>query len=182
MLRRFSPIAFLLSVIGSFCVSTTIRAELTGTLTVAVEGLQSQEGNVCLKLFSGSQGFPNDNESAVERVCVAIASPTTDSSDPPESVNASESSDASEATDSTDSPNSFTYTFENLPYGTYAIAIYHDTNGDEQLDRGAFGMPTEAYGFSNDAPAITSPPRYEDAIFLLAGSDTTIQIRLQYPQ
>jgi uncharacterized protein (DUF2141 family) len=139
------------------------NAQLTGALTIEVSGLNSQEGNVCFKVFSGSTGFPNSNESAVQRACVAIAQ------------SSSESSDES-------STSLFTYTFENLPFNTYAVAVYHDRNGDEQLNRGAFGMPSEGYGFSNDAPANLGPASYGDAAFLLAGTNTTIQITMRYSQ
>lgn len=129
------------------------NAQLTANLTVQIEGLQGQEGNVCLKLFDAAQGFPNDNESAVARTCIPIAT----ASQP------------------------FTYSFANLPAGSYAVAVYHDRNGDEMLDRGAFGMPLEGYGFSNDAPAVTGPARFQDAMFLLAGSQS-IEIQMRYPQ
>lgn len=122
-------------------------------------GLRSQDGNLCLKLFNGSAGFPNDNDRTVQRTCLAIAEHLPETPDDP-----------------------FSYTFRDLPSGTYAVAVYHDSNGDEQLNRGAFGMPSEAYGFSNDAPAVNAPPSYEDAVFLLAGASTTLQIQLRYPQ
>jgi uncharacterized protein (DUF2141 family) len=133
------------------------KAQLTGSLTVEVQGLQSQAGNVCFKLFNGSQGFPNNNDSAVRRTCVAIVENLPEPPDAP-----------------------FSHTFIDLPAGTYAVAIYHDSNGDEQLNRGTFGIPTEGYGFSNDAPATNAPARYEDAVFLLAGSRTTVPIRMRY--
>lgn len=144
---------------SSLCGGVAI-AQLNGNLTVEVVGLQSQEGNVCFKLFSGSQGFPNDNDSTVQRACVAIAE--TSAPTPPELP--------------------VTYTFENLAAGSYAVAIYHDRDGDEQLARGAFGAPAEGYGFSNDAPvASTGPASFEDAVILVAGNNTTIQIQVRYP-
>lgn len=146
--------------VSSLLCSGAALAQLTGNLTVEVVGLQSQEGNVCFKLFSGSQGFPNDNDSTVQRACVAIAA--TASPTPPELP--------------------MTYTFENLDSGSYAVAIYHDRDGDEQLARGAFGAPAEGYGFSNDAPvASTGPASFEDAVILVAGNSTTIQIQVRYP-
>lgn len=148
----------ILAVLGSCFWHPPADAQLIGNLVVQVEGLRSREGNVCLKVFSGSRGFPNDNDNAVQRACVAIAPPSPDDPDAP-----------------------FQHTFENLPLGTYAIAIYHDSNGDEQLNRGTFGAPIEGYGFSNDAPADIGPARFGDAIFLVAGHETTIQIQMRYP-
>lgn len=157
----------------------------TGNVTVTVDELRNQEGNVCLKLFSGSEGFPNDDENALQITCVPIA-PSAAASSSTETRTLTESTgstaDAS-ATDGTGEPASasFRYTFENLPYGNYAIAIYHDRNADQRLNRGLFGMPEEGYGFSNDAPANFGPADFEDAVFVLEGTDTAIQIKMRYP-
>ena len=148
-----------LAALASLVCSNSANAQLAGSLTVEVEGLRNQAGNMCIKIFNGSQGFPNDNDSAVRRQCVAIAANLPKNPADP-----------------------FSVSFENLKSGAYAVAIYHDSNSNEQLNRGTFGMPTEGYGFSNDAPANAGPPDYKDAVFLLAGSNTTIQIHMQYPQ
>ncbi|MCW5749947.1 MAG: DUF2141 domain-containing protein [Alphaproteobacteria bacterium] len=67
--------------------------------------------------------------------------------------------------------------------GIYAIAIYHDENGDRRLNRNLFGLPTEGYGFSNDAaPSLVppGPPRHEDASFRIDGAPRTLRITLRY--
>lgn len=53
--------------------------------------------------------------------------------------------------------------FTNLEPGTYAIAVYHDVNKNDKLDKNLFGMPTESYGFSNNARATFSAPSYQEA-------------------
>lgn len=143
----------LMAAIAQLAIAQSVSAQLIANLTVQIDGLQGQEGNVCLKLFDAAQGFPNDNESAVARTCVPIAT----------------------------AAQPFTYSFPNLPAGTYALAIYHDRNGNEVLDRGAFGMPLEGYGFSNNAPAVTGPARFQDAMFLLAGTQS-IEVQMRYSQ
>ncbi|HIE03040.1 MAG TPA: DUF2141 domain-containing protein [Thiotrichaceae bacterium] len=50
---------------------------------------------------------------------------------------------------------------------TYAIAAYHDTNGNEKLDENFFGIPKEGYGFSNNARGTFGPPSFEKAAFQL---------------
>ena len=40
---------------------------------------------------------------------------------------------------------------ENLAYGQYAIAVYHDKNKNGKLDTNMLGIPLEEYGFSNNA-------------------------------
>ena len=54
-------------------------------------------------------------------------------------------------------------TFTNLSPGSYAIAVYHDVNKNDKLDKNVLGMPTESYGFSNNARATFSAPSYQDA-------------------
>lgn len=40
-------------------------------------------------------------------------------------------------------------TFSDLPYGDYAVIVFHDVNGNGILDH-KFGFPNEPMGFSND--------------------------------
>ena len=54
--------------------------------------------------------------------------------------------------------------FENLQPGTYAISAFHDENDNEKLDSGFMGIPTEPYGFSNDAKGTFGPPSFDKAM------------------
>ena len=58
-----------------------------------------------------------------------------------------------------------TYTFKDLPQGDYAFAIYHDENKNGKLDKNMLGVPTEYYGFSNNARRTFSAPSFEEARF-----------------
>jgi uncharacterized protein (DUF2141 family) len=53
--------------------------------------------------------------------------------------------------------------FENLPKDTYAVAVYHDENGNGKIDKNIVGMPTEKYGFSNNARGTFSAPSFQEA-------------------
>ena len=57
--------------------------------------------------------------------------------------------------------------FRGLRAGTYALAAFHDANGDGELNANFVGMPTEGYGFSNDARGFMGPPPFDDAAFSL---------------
>ena len=46
---------------------------------------------------------------------------------------------------------------------SFAVAVFHDENENGELDRNRFGIPTERYGFSNNARGLTGPPSYKDA-------------------
>ncbi|MHB8527986.1 MAG: DUF2141 domain-containing protein [Caulobacteraceae bacterium] len=65
--------------------------------------------------------------------------------------------------------------------GTYAVAIYHDANSNHRLDRNALGMPSEAFGFSNNPRILFSPPSFQAVAFQAAAGDTELHIRLRYP-
>ena len=55
--------------------------------------------------------------------------------------------------------------FANVPFGTYAVAAFHDEDGDGGFDR-RLGIPVEDYCFSNRAtPRRLKPPRFDDAKF-----------------
>jgi len=59
------------------------------------------------------------------------------------------------------------YVFDDIPLGTYAIAVYHDKDMDGELNANWFGIPKEPYGFSNNVTGKMGPPDFEDASFIL---------------
>jgi len=68
-----------------------------------------------------------------------------------------------------------------LPTGKYAIASYHDENGNGKLDTNALGIPQEGYGFSNDARGMFGPPNFSEAVFEFDGkADKAIAFSIQY--
>jgi uncharacterized protein (DUF2141 family) len=67
---------------------------------------------------------------------------------------------------------------EDVPFGEYAVKVFHDENGNDELDTNFFGMPTESYGFSNNASGTFGPPSYEDAKFLFDKPEMTVEIKL----
>lgn len=66
-----------------------------------------------------------------------------------------------------------------LPAGDYALSLFHDVNGNGELDANLVGMPTEPYGFSNDAAGHFGPPSFEQARLHLpeAGSVAAVNLR-----
>ena len=72
-----------------------------------------------------------------------------------------------------------TFTIDDLPFGEYAISIYHDENANETLDTNLFKLPTEPYGFSNDARGTFGPPSFEDARIKFNSNQQNIDISLR---
>ena len=67
--------------------------------------------------------------------------------------------------------------FDNVPSGVYAVSVMHDKNSNGKLDTMMFGIPTEAYGFSNNAKGHFGPASFEDSAFSIQ-AHTTIEINL----
>lgn len=119
-------------------------------LTVEIDELRNQQGQVCLSLFASGKGFPSNGAEAVQNRCVAI----------------------------TVMP--LFVTFENLQPGSYAVAILHDANSDNKANRNFLGIPLEGFGFSRNPITRTGPPKFNDAVVMVAGPSTNIQIQLNY--
>jgi uncharacterized protein (DUF2141 family) len=66
-----------------------------------------------------------------------------------------------------------------LAAGEYAIALYHDRNGNQKLDSNLLGIPTEPYGFSVAAGrSLGGPANWEQAKFKLPPDGGSISIQL----
>ncbi len=66
-----------------------------------------------------------------------------------------------------------------LPPGHYAIAQYHDENGDHHFNRTLFA-PKEGFGFSNDAPTSIGLPSFASARFAVPAGGTTVRMAMRY--
>ncbi len=64
--------------------------------------------------------------------------------------------------------------------GVYAVAVYHDANGNRDFDRSPIGMPTEGFGFSNDAPTRFGLPSFDAVRFTVKPGANQLKIKLRY--
>jgi uncharacterized protein (DUF2141 family) len=97
---------------------------------------RSDDGRVFCGLWRGRDGYPTVRERAV-----------------------------GQALDRTVVEHRATCVFEDVSPGEYAIAVFHDENANNDLDRNIFGVPSEGTGASNDAWNMFGPPGYDDARF-----------------
>jgi uncharacterized protein (DUF2141 family) len=74
---------------------------------------------------------------------------------------------------------SATATFSNIPTGDYSAVIYHDQNGNGELDRYFFGKPKEPYGFSNDARNSFGIPDFDDSKFKVSARHNVLKITIK---
>jgi uncharacterized protein (DUF2141 family) len=70
--------------------------------------------------------------------------------------------------------------FEDIPPGTYAMAVIHDENMNGKLDTNRLGIPKEGYGFSNDAKGWLGPPSFSAASFRYDGRSLDLTMSLHY--
>jgi len=62
--------------------------------------------------------------------------------------------------------------------GEYAIAVYHDKNGNREFDKNFLGIPKEHFGMSNNPKFGLSAPEYEETAFSVPATGSEIRIKL----
>lgn len=119
-------------------------------LKVMIKGIKNNKGLMRIALWQKEAGFPDEAEKAFQ-----LAQAKIDSSGTAQTV------------------------FGQLKTGKYSVSIIHDENNNAELDSNWLGIPTEGYGFSNNAKGTMGPPDFEDTLFDLT-EDITIEIKVVY--
>tara|TARA_Y100000389_G_scaffold136892_1_gene134461 strand:+ start:309 stop:749 length:441 start_codon:yes stop_codon:yes gene_type:complete len=125
----------------------------TFKLKIEIENIE-QKGTIYLAIYDNSTSFDQDNQNKninKNRWVKSIV----------EVVN----------------KNNFTKNVE-LKKGVYAISLFVDSNDNKIIDKNLLGIPTEQYGFSNNASGFLGSPSYKDASFNLV-DDLNIKISLK---
>ena len=75
------------------------------------------------------------------------------------------------------------FVFAGLPPGDYAVAAFHDADGDGKLAQNIVGMPTEGFGFSNGATGFMGPPGFDKAAVTVGARDglVFVAVPIAYP-
>jgi uncharacterized protein (DUF2141 family) len=121
-----------------------------GTITVTVTKLRNDLGRVTCRLFNADKGFPVEEADAIQ----VKAAPIT----------------------KTESRISFAP----IPAGVYAVACFHDENGNNKYDLGLFGIPLEGSVASNDAKGLFGPPSFNDAKFPFFSGLIELRLSMSY--
>ncbi len=74
---------------------------------------------------------------------------------------------------------SVTVTLNDLPAGEYAVMLYQDSNGNEDLDSNLLGIPTEPWGASLNGTQVFGPPKWKHVMFVVPEEGTQITIALR---
>ncbi len=70
--------------------------------------------------------------------------------------------------------------FSDVPYGTFAISLFQDENENRLLDKRAFGIPTEPFGFSNNPRLFFGPPSFSKCAFQFSEESKHVMIKLKH--
>src|SRR5215471_5131722 len=92
-------------------------ATQANVLRVDVTGIRNDHGAIYCQLFADAKGFPRK----VSKTTAVVRAQIQDGS--------------------------ATCAFANVSPGSYAVAVYHDENGNGRLDRGILGIPKEGLEF-----------------------------------
>lgn len=65
------------------------------------------------------------------------------------------------------------------PRSLWAVSAHHDKNGNDKLDKNAFGIPTEPYGFSNNPKRGFGPPKFDEVSFSIDAKVTDTPKRIE---
>lgn len=118
---------------------------------VKILDIKNSTGGVACALFESSEGFPNEYMRFATNIMVIKVRDRQARCD-----------------------------FEDIPPGTYALAVVHDENMNGKLDVNWMGIPKEGYGFSNDAKALLGAPSFSAASFPYDGKNLELTIDLIY--
>jgi uncharacterized protein (DUF2141 family) len=64
--------------------------------------------------------------------------------------------------------------------GRYAVALYHDENGNKAFDTDFLGIPTEGYGFSRNPGFRFGKPDVEETVFAIESDPVALNISMLY--
>jgi len=127
-------------------------AEDLGKIVVQVTGLRNNQGVIRVALFNSADSY-NKSKASEDKAGGAFKKGTA-------------TIDSQKAT----------YSFEGVPYGEYAIKMFHDENNSGKFVTGLFGIPKVEYGFSNNALGKMGPAAYDKAKFKLEKPELTLEI------
>lgn len=117
-------------------------------IEVLVQGVRSVKGMVRLVICPPNAGFPDCGSKALRSATLPITNGKASA------------------------------IFDDIPPGTYAVAVFHDGNGNGKLDM-LLGIPREGFGFSRNPPLKLRAPRFEESMMPVRDS-TQFKITLLY--
>lgn len=148
MRSRSTSIKLALLLAAPFLFSVPGWAEEAATLTIKIERVSKNRGNIRIALYDGANWGGTNGAPTAGAVVPAV-------------------------------PGETVLVLKDLKPGVYAIKTFQDENKNEKMDFDWFGIPTERFGFSNDAKPKFQQPSFDQAKFQISpgANETTITLR-----
>jgi len=137
-------------VLAVFVTAASAQTPCPG-IHVTIQNIKDSTGTVACALFESSTGFPSEFLHSATNVMIIKIRKAQARCD-----------------------------FEDIPPGTYAMVVIHDSNMNGKLDANWAGVPTEGYGFSNNAKGLIGAPSFSAASFTYDGNTVDMTMSLRY--
>ena len=140
--------------VGQAADTTMANPAAQGNLTVQVTGLKNDNGVVRIALFNDQQDYENKDPNApgaYKKDKLPIKNGVA------------------------------VWQLSNLPYGEYAIKLYHDEDNSGKLKKNLVGRPKEGVGFSNNPKLDNHAPSYDQVKFTVGQPSTNMAIKIINP-
>ena len=127
-----------------------VQAEQKGTLTVNVRNVLQTQGSIQMAVYNNEKSFPSESQS-FRGGALPLKSGIINHQ----------------------------LACDQLPFGYYAVAVYHDLNNNGKMDKNALGIPTEPYAFSNNVKVKWRAPKFQEAVFGFNAKQQEITVELK---
>ncbi len=119
------------------------------SIEINIPNIKSDKGEILIALFNKSDGFPENANNAFQTAKMKAKKGLQ------------------------------IMTLHNISDGRYALAVFHDENGDGKMNKNMLGIPKEGYGVSNNVKNLMSAPTFKEASFVV-NRNTELSIQLNY--
>ncbi|MFC2125092.1 DUF2141 domain-containing protein [Bacteroidota bacterium] len=121
------------------------------SIILEITNLRSETGQIGLSIYNSKEGFPKEESRIYRKVIIYEWEGGTART-----------------------------IIEDLPYGEYAICLWHDENRDNDMNYSFFGIPKEGYCFSNNVKPTLRAPKWEEAKFTFSRETVIQEIEMKY--
>jgi uncharacterized protein (DUF2141 family) len=128
----------------------SFQSSPNGNLKLVVTGIKNSNGEININVFNRADGFPKEDTKAIRHLRGRV------------------------------SDGKCTVVITGLPFGKYAIAVYHDENNDKKLNKSWYGIPSEGVGSSNNVKGNFGPPTFDQAKFDFGPESNELSIVVHY--
>lgn len=149
-LKGYLSLAAVFMIMFPLMPSPVFAKEWRGEIIVEITGFRNSEGRAGALLFAGDEGFPDSPGLSAAKAFSPIEH------------------------------NRSRVVLEDIPYGTYAVSVFHDEDGDGKPRKSFFGIPLEGVGASRNPSMRFGPPGFSESSFTLDTPEREVNIIIRY--